>query len=259
MTKSRLALTVIPASVFVSSLTALSAAHAADLPVAYPSPEPEMHYEETVSTFPWDRYYVGLVAGFGDSSMDTNDMLAAPSFFDNRFGMSGGLVGLTAGRNFQMYDNWVLGIELDGAIANIDGRKNGSEGEYIEAELNGIFTARARLGYAMGNEKRFLPFVTAGFAAGHYEVGAFGGIPTDPDDLGNAVEADDWLTGYTLGAGLEYLVSHGVSIKADYLFMHFGGSITTDTIIDQAGPTPMQVEFQPDDVHLWRLGVNVTY
>ena len=26
-------------------------------------------------------------------------------------------------------------------------------------------------------------------------IGAiFGGIPTDPDDLGNAVEADDWLT-----------------------------------------------------------------
>ncbi|MFK8033468.1 MAG: outer membrane protein [Hyphomicrobiales bacterium] len=259
MIKRRIAFTTITTSVFVSSVAALSAVHAADLPLAYPSPEPEMTYEETTSAFPWDRYYVGLVAGFGHGSIDTNDGLATDSFFDNRFGLSGGLVGVTAGRNFQMYDNWVLGIELDGAIANIDGGKNGSEGEYIEAELDGILTARARLGYAMGGEKQFLPFITAGFAAGHFDVGAFGGVPTDPDDLGNAVQKDDWLTGYALGAGLEYLVSHGVSIKADYLFVQFGGSITTDTIIDQATAIPMQVEFEPDDVHLWRLGVNVTY
>ncbi|MEP0521525.1 MAG: outer membrane beta-barrel protein [Hyphomicrobiales bacterium] len=236
-----------------------SAVIAADLPLPVQPFEPDMAYTEVPYEFPWDRYYIGLIAGFGYGSMDTSDLLASTSFFDNTFDLSGGLVGLTIGRNFQMYDNWVLGIELDGAFANIDGRKNGTSGEYIEADLNGILTARARLGYAMGEEKRFLPFVTAGFAAGHYEVGAFGGIPLDPDDLGNAVKKADWLGGYTLGAGLEYLVTHGISIKAEYLFMHFGGSITTDTIIDQATATPMQVQFEPDDVHLWRLGVNLTY
>lgn len=243
-----------------ASIAVLPIAYAADLPVGFHQPEPELPYEETFNDFPWDRYYIGLVAGFGHGSMDTSDLLATTSFFDNSFDLSGGLVGLTVGRNFQMYDNWVLGIELDGAFANIDGSKNGSAGEHIEANLNGILTARARLGYAMGEEKRFLPFVTAGFAAGHYQVGAFGGVPLDVDDpVGNAVEEDDWLGGYTLGAGMEYLVAHGISIKADYLFMHFGGSITTDTIIDQSTSTAMQVEFEPDDVHLWRLGVNLTY
>lgn len=262
MIKPNFGLRLASGTVFISSIAVLSVANAADLPLAFPPEEPELTYEESFSNFPWDRYYVGLIAGFGQTSMDTTETLAALTFFDNNtVDMSGGLIGLTVGRNFQLYDNWVVGLELDGAFANIDGRKNGPSSEYIEADLNGILTARARLGYAFGEEKRFLPFVTAGLAAGHYEVGAYGGVtPGDPDLVeGNAVEEADWLFGYTLGAGLEYLVSEGISVKADYLYMNFGGSITTDPVIPQVSIIPVPIEFHPDDVHLWRLGVNLTY
>ncbi|MGJ8534051.1 MAG: outer membrane protein [Alphaproteobacteria bacterium] len=260
MTKLLFSSSLTAVSIYIGTIAFLPSAIGADLPVALQQPEPELPYEETFSDFPWDRYYVGLAAGYGESSMETTDTFAPVSFFDNSFDMSGGLVGVTVGRNFQMYDNWVFGIEFDAALADIDGGKSGTSGEYIEAELNGILTARARLGYAFGDEKQFLPFVTAGLAAGHYEVGSFGGVSADPDDpVGNAVEESDWLGGYTLGAGLEYLVSHGVSIKADYLFMRFDGSITTDPIIPQGTVFLWPTEYDPDDVHVWRLGVNVAY
>lgn len=260
MTKLLLSLSLTAASICIGTMAVQPSANAADLPVAFQTPEPELSYEEIFSTFPWDRYYVGLLGGYGESSIETSDRDAAVSFFDNSLDMSGGLAGVTVGRNFQMYDNWVLGVELDAALANIDGGKRGTQGEYIEAELNGILTARARLGYALGDEKQFLPFVTAGLAAGHYTVGSFGGVSLEPDDpVGNAVEESDWLGGYALGAGVEYLVGDRISLKADYLFMHFGGSITTDPIIPQGTLVPLRTEYDPDDVHVWRLGVNVAY
>lgn len=260
MTRPRFAFSLSAILICTGSIATASTAIGADLPVAFQPSEPELPYEETNRDFPWDRYYAGLIGGYGDSSMDTSDTFPPASFFDNSFDLSGGLIGITVGRNFQMYDNWVFGVELDAALANIDGAKKGTSGEYIKAELDGILTARARLGYALGEEKQFLPFVTAGVAAGHYKVGAFGGVSADPDDpVGNAVKESDWLGGYSLGAGLEYLVNQRVSIKADYLFTRFEGSITTDPIIPQGTVFLWPVEFDPDDVHVWRLGLNVAY
>ena len=98
-----------------------------------------------------------------------------------------------------MPSNWVAGVEADLSLGNIKGSSTGS------SEARYLNTFRGRLGYAM-NET--MPYVTAGYA----------GATTHDTNGGSTV--DNYHNGYTLGGGVETVITGPWTAKAEALYIH---------------------------------------
>ncbi len=183
----------------LGALFAAQSASAADLSVAplykAPPPAPSPAYN-------WSGFYLGINGGGGwghsywDSSAD-------------RVGTSGGLVGGTAGYNYQFHNNVVLGVEGDVDWAHLSGT-NASAGCVAGCTTSDswLSTVRGRLGYAFGG---ILPYVTGGLAAGDIKAST----PGFPG-------ASQTNAGWTAGAGLEFALPGNWSAKAEYLHVDLG-------------------------------------
>ena len=176
--------------VTASMLLIGSAAYAADLPSKKAAPKTVPVPVQKMSN--WTGVYGGLNAGlgFGSFTKEGKDVYGYPT---------GGTLGVTGGYNYQMPTNWVAGIEADLSLGNIKGSNTGSsEGRYLN-------TIRGRLGYAM-NET--MPYLTAGYA----------GATTHDTNGGSTV--DNYHNGYTLGGGVETVVTGPWTAKAEALYIH---------------------------------------
>ncbi|MEI6573797.1 MAG: outer membrane beta-barrel protein [Alphaproteobacteria bacterium] len=163
-------------------------AHAADLP-SKKAPAAPIPVQKISN---WTGVYGGLNAGlgFGSFTKEGKDVYGNPT---------GGTLGVTGGYNYQMPSNWVAGIEADFSLGNIKGSNTGSsEGRYLN-------TIRGRLGYAM-NET--MPYLTAGYA----------GATTHDSNGGSDV--DNYHNGYTLGGGIEAVITGPWTAKAEALYIH---------------------------------------
>ncbi len=172
-----------------SSLLLASSAFAADLP-SKKAPA-AMAPIAMPRSFTWNGVYGGL-----------NGALAAGNFTNegkDAFGNpSGGALGFTGGYNYQMPNNWVLGVEGDLGMANVKSSSAGGS-----SELRYMNTLRGRVGYAMD---RTMPYVTAGYAGG-----------TTHDDTGST--ADTYHNGWTVGAGVEMALTDNWSAKVEGLYV----------------------------------------
>jgi outer membrane immunogenic protein len=192
---------MIPTRACLAPLLALIAASAAaaDLPrrsaaPAYEPPPPPF--------FTWTGFYVGVQGGYGFSSfVDGGAFVGSPS---------GGLIGVTAGYNYQIAPQFVLGGEADFAFTNINETRRGL-GFVSYGGVDNLVTARLRGGYAW---ERALFFVTGGFAGSS-----------------NALQLSTWnfngsqttfQAGWALGAGVEYAFTPRISAKGEYLYTSTG-------------------------------------
>jgi outer membrane immunogenic protein len=156
---------------------------AGDLPLqrnSYYQPQP------AAALFNWTGFYVGANAGYAwGSAIGGNP--------------SGGVLGLTGGYNYQFSPNMVIGAETDISFSNADTSRAGArfESDYIG-------TLRARLGYSVGN---VMFYGTAGAAYGKGEL-SVGGLANDQTH---------W--GWTIGAGVEAMLTQNVSAKFEYLYV----------------------------------------
>ena len=164
--------------------------------------------------YSWNGVYGGFSGGYGGGNFtqDGKDTFGNPS---------GGLLGLTGGYNYQMSNNYVLGVEGDFSIANIKASNLGS------SEVRYLNTVRGRLGYAMD---RTLPYITAGYAGG----------TTHDDYLGST--ADTYHNGWTAGAGVEMALTDTWSAKIEGLYVRLdshgypnGGSSGADLGLARIG------------------------
>jgi outer membrane immunogenic protein len=213
------------------SLAALApmAAKAADMPTYAPPP-----MVEVAPAFSWDGFYVGLFAGYGWGDVDTTELFntpfliyyngtGAPYSLDNNDGFFG---GAQIGYNWQ-WDWLVLGVE----------------GEIGYLDLGGSRVDPNSLAFAAGDtvskfDSDFYASLTAkaGIAANNFLIYAKGGVAWLSGD-GSTVDAcnvfpcggglinatgGETMTGWTLGAGVEYAFSNNWSVKAEYMYMDFG-------------------------------------
>ncbi|MGZ5845039.1 MAG: outer membrane protein, partial [Xanthobacteraceae bacterium] len=141
----------------------------------------------------WTGFYIGINGGggWGESQWDGI----------NKFDLSGGLIGGTIGYNWQV-GQIVVGAEGDLDWSGVKGTTTALCAAGCETRNKWLATVRGRLGYAFD---RFLPYITAGLAAGDINATRTG-FPG-----GSASNA-----GWTVGAGLEVGVVNNVSIKAEY-------------------------------------------
>ena len=193
--------------VAVSAIVGLSGALAADLPGRRQPPAPSP-YLSPVPAFSWTGFYAGVNGGYGFGKFTKGGK------FD--FGSAnGGMFGVTAGYNYQVAPNFVLGVEGDYDWASLSGARTNVVGlSTISARsrLNSIGSLRGRAGYAVD---RALLYVTGGIAGGNIKssLNAIGPAATGADS--------SFRTGYVLGAGIEYAFTNNISAKAEYTYTSF--------------------------------------
>jgi outer membrane immunogenic protein len=182
----------------VAALIVAQSATAADLSVAplYKAPPPAM-----APAYNWSGSYLGINGGggWGHSNWDTSS---------DRIGLSGGLVGGTAGYNWQL-GNAVLGIEGDIDWANLKGTNSSTLCPAgCSTSDTWLSTVRGRAGYAFGG---VLPYLTGGLALGDIRAAT-------PGFAG----ASNTSAGWTAGAGIEFGLTGNWSAKAEYLYVDLG-------------------------------------
>jgi outer membrane immunogenic protein len=182
----------------VAALIVAQSATAADLSVAplYKAPPPAM-----APAYNWSGFYLGINGGggWGHSNWDTSS---------DRIGLSGGLVGGTAGYNWQL-GNAVLGIEGDIDWANLKGTNSSTLCPAgCSTSDTWLSTVRGRAGYAFGG---VLPYLTGGLAVGDIRAAT-------PGFAG----ASNTSAGWTAGGGIEFGLTGNWSAKAEYLYVDLG-------------------------------------
>jgi outer membrane immunogenic protein len=249
--------------IFVLGGVALAAmmagpATAADMPLKAPPP---------VAAYSWSGCYVGVEGG-GSWGRSRHTSVAGSVFepppispgpapgvnIAGPFNLSGALVGGEAGCNYQS-GGWVIGFELDGSVTTKDGQ--GTEAAIgfptwvSQTTERGIATARLRLGYA-GWDK-WLWYVTGGGAWAKFDL-------TEWDSAGpiaTTYRQTDWRGGWTVGAGAEYALGHGWSVKSEFLYVDFG-AWTTFTNLPFASGTLAPREVRAYD-YIVRFGMNYRF
>jgi outer membrane immunogenic protein len=203
----RLALGILLASI-------AGAANAADLPAA---PTPYTKAPAIVAPINnWTGFYIGAMGGYG--SENTSDP----------FGIKGGFAGGTVGYNWQ-FNQFVAGIEADGAWADINNSVTQSVGGIpvtVTAKVDALATVRGRFGVAFD---QVLFYGTAGLALADTKVGA--------SALGVGISESHTQTGWTAGAGIEWMFIPRWSLKAEYLYRSFGSQTFFASQIPPGVPT----------------------
>jgi outer membrane immunogenic protein len=195
-------------SLFAGALATLiaGAAMAADLPRR--SAAPYAASPVYSKGFSWTGVYAGLNAGynFGDTTNSAKGAIGS---------VNGGSLGGTVGYNYQVQQQFVVGVEGDLAAANV----SGSTG-INSAKVKSIGTLRARAGYAAD---RALVYATAGYAGGQTKVSTATGT------------GSKWENGFAAGAGIEYAFTDNISAKAEYLYTDLQPKNYTLGAVDSAG------------------------
>jgi outer membrane immunogenic protein len=174
---------------------------AADMPVkAAPAP-----------MWNWTGFYVGVNGGF-----DSHALFTTTGAFGQGFHTSGGLIGGTAGYNWQS-GAWVFGVELDDDW--MSNRRSvtclGAPANTCVGKGDELGSLRARLGWANGP---VLIYGTGGAGFGHSTINV---VPPLAGTSGR-FDYDRW--GWTAGAGVEWMLAPRWSAKLEYLHYGFGNS-----------------------------------
>jgi outer membrane immunogenic protein len=201
----------------------MSTAFAADLPtIKGPAP-----FMPPPPVFSWTGFYVGLNAGI--SAGNFNQTYYEPyddGYYTAEGAHSGGFSGGgQIGFNYQFANNVVIGLEADFQGSTLKGSYENDAygydyGEYYNynygTKVDWWGTVRGRIGYAFGN---ILPYVTGGLAYGHV-TNSYSYY--DDGDSYSGTEGSSTRFGWTVGGGLEYALTHNLTVKVEYLYTDLG-------------------------------------
>ena len=222
-----------------------SAANAADMYAPAPS-----YKDAPYVGVNWSGFYFGANGGYAWNS--ANDQL-----YDHFFGAGASTDGVSPNGAFgggQIGYNWqgvlgprtVIGAEADIQGAGISDSANwkvGATNVTTESRLDWFGTVRGRLGYSFGNA---LAYATGGLAYGSVHNSESGGTVYDVKRI---------ATGYTVGAGIEYMVSPSWSVKGEYQYINLGKNDPVSA--NNVGLSSIaNTKLEDDAYNTVRLGVN---
>lgn len=177
-----------------------SAAVAADLPYETPAGE---YAAPGAPAATWTGGYVGAQAGYGWAKSDNRGLRDTKP--------NGANVGAFAGYNHQFDGSpVVIGAETDLNYNSGSDSKTGAVAR-IKNEQQWSGATRARIGYAFD---RVMPYAAAGVAYGGQKVSVRSGAVSGSDDK--------TAVGYTVGAGVEGLVTDNVTARVEYRYTDYG-------------------------------------
>jgi outer membrane immunogenic protein len=182
--------------IVVAATTAVTpAAFAADLyaPVVMPA-------TYTSSGFDWSGFYAGIVGAYSWGRTEATSGTVSATMDP-----AGGQLGVTVGVNGQ-FDQFVLGAEGEILWSGTTGSALlGTADTTVKQEWVGAIKARA--GVAVEN---VLIYAHGGFAF------------TDYNAAGGGESYQTTRTGYTVGVGVEAMMTDNVSAKLEYAYSDFG-------------------------------------
>ncbi len=161
------------------------------------------------TVYDWTGLYLGFHSGYGTGSYGpgTNPQLARGEFFaPSIVGLIG---GWNAGINYQLPNNFVLGLEADASFGGpLDQARFAPTPFHTATDY--LATVRGRVGYAFGT---ILPYVTGGVAFGRTQINI-----NDADGSSFARRSQDHV-GWTAGAGVEVAVGGNWTAKVEYNYI----------------------------------------
>lgn len=189
--------------------------------------------QEAAPTYNWSGVYVGGQVGyawgkspFGNRSHYSVEGGSIEYVEGTNYDPDGFFGGIYAGYISQLANNVVLGIDADLNFTDINGggddyswSRTGSSGGVYEfadpySKLRWNGAVRARVGYAYD---RFLPYIAGGVSFGEYKFGL-----VDKDDGTAYFSETASMTGWNIGAGVEYAATGNLILRAEYRFTDFG-------------------------------------
>lgn len=183
--------------------------------------------------------YVGLAHGLW-----TVDFYRNNNHGHAEEGADGFAGGGFIGYNYQLPNNFVIGVETDLGATTASQSNDIFDNDTSLASYGLIGSIRGRAGYAID---RMLVYATAGLAYANITNTIQKGR-----NAGEQVVWEDQLTpGYTLGAGLEYAVTDRWTMRAEYLYSNFGSV----TLINQDGN---RADFA-NELHVLRTGLSYRF
>lgn len=191
-----------------------------------------------VALYNWTGFYLGINGGGGWGRTSHTDTLGLTT---GRFDQSGGLIGGTAGFNWQV-SRVVFGIEGDWDWSDINGSialPGLCLGGSCFTNLRQFGTLRGRVGYAWN---QWLFYGTGG--------AAFGDVRAGQDGCPVGFCGSNTRTGWTAGAGIEVGFAQNWSAKVEYLHFDLGSKATYTPAI------PVSVDERGDIV---RAGINYRF
>jgi outer membrane immunogenic protein len=175
----------------------------------------------------WTGFYLGGNVGGGWGQGDSDFSVGAAQFGKINNSLSGFLGGAQLGYNWQS-GPMVYGLETDIQYSGLRGEVDSPTcpaaicgvalGAKYKQDVNWFGTVRGRVGYA---DAGWLAYLTGGYAYAHLETSATGTAGAVTANF----SANDMRNGWTIGAGVELMLSQNWSAKLEYLHLDFG----TDT------------------------------
>jgi outer membrane immunogenic protein len=146
--------------------------------------------------------------------------------------LSGFIGGFQGGCNYQ-FGQWVVGAEVDGMANNKEGQNfevglvpflgNGRANWVSQTQERWLVTARGKLGMTWWDKS--MVYVTGGAAWAKIDTSEF----LIGAQTGTGHQESNTRTGWTVGAGYEYALGYGWSIKGEYLYVKFDDYTTFTT------------------------------
>ena len=161
--------------------------------------------------------------------------------------LDGSNVGLLVGYNYQI-NNYVFGLEADFSLSNADYLADGNNPDNNDwSEFDVKWTSHIRAKAGMVFKENTLVYLAAGLAVAKID---------NDDQYTDYGEDDATFTGWSVGAGIEYLATENISLRMEYLYDNFGDEgfdITNNGIYDYTGST--------DDleIHTVRFGISYLF
>jgi outer membrane immunogenic protein len=187
----------------------------------------------------WTGFYIGANIGGSWGHQDVSLTTAGgTTLLTNSNNINGIIGGGQIGYNWQGPNSpWVFGIEAD-----FQGSGQKGDGSFFipgsttiniavipptsiayQDKLDWFGTVRGRIGYAIGDRGRWLPYITGGLAYGQGEINGSGSAPSA---AAIAFSSTNTYVGWTVGAGIEWAFLDRWSAKLEYLYIDFGNGPT---------------------------------
>ena len=254
------------AAAFLSS--AIAPTSAADLPrAAYTSVPP---------IYSWSGFYVGVSAGYTVANRDHLNFTGTDTGADGLGTMLGlGLLpsavtlqpdGIIGGG--QIGYNWQAGAIVYGVEADIQGSSAKDNFSVVSLPPSGpitvagsnslewLSTVRGRFGISA--TPMTLLYVTGGLAIGETKLNISGSCVTCAPVLASAASSNKISTGWTIGAGAEWALAGGWSVKSEYLYYDLSADEATISYNYVTWTSTLTAHVN-NSGHIARIGVNYKF
>jgi outer membrane immunogenic protein len=187
-------------------------------PVVRPGPfdAPPAYGPPPFRVYNWTGFYLGLNGG---GELVKTNWGSLPDVTSGNVSNVAGLLGGTIGYNLQAGDSIVLGAEADLDWSSLKGTISATSAASCltncQLTLPWLATVRLRGGYSFGG---VLPYLTGGVAISQMNAS----IASTPF----GTQYSDNL-GWTLGGGVEFVITGDWRAKAEYLYMDLNGFTCT--------------------------------